>query len=132
MERVWCEASACAGDDSEDIIMPDSPTLLRTLLYRYFFYGWLFRDAQRGNLWERRAAWAHNREQARWLPLYMWRWCMVGLGLFALAWLSEFGLHSPSLSACLYVPSVMAVPFVSVTMVAWCFLTRLGSENSRH
>jgi hypothetical protein len=110
--------------------MPDSPTLLRTLLYRYFFYGWLFRDAQRGNLWERRAAHVHNRHQARWLPTYMRRWSVVALALFALALVAELGLQSPPLSACLYVPSAMAVPFVSVTGVAGCFLTRMGSEAS--
>ena len=38
-----------------------------TLLYRYFFFGWLFKDVNRGNLLERAAAWRHNREQARWL-----------------------------------------------------------------
>ena len=39
----------------------------RTLLYRYFFFGWLFRDVTRGNLFERAAAWRHNQAQAHWL-----------------------------------------------------------------
>ena len=43
----------------------------RTLLYRYFFFGWLFRDVTRGNLFERSAAWAHNKSQAHWLLTYM-------------------------------------------------------------
>jgi len=48
-----------------------------TLLYRYFFFGWLFKDVNHGNLLERAAAWRHNRAQARWLPTYLrrWLWC---------------------------------------------------------
>jgi hypothetical protein len=38
----------------------------RRLLYR-FFDEWLFRDVNQGTVWERSAAWRHNREQARWL-----------------------------------------------------------------
>jgi hypothetical protein len=97
---------------------------LRTLLYRYFFYGWLFRDAQQGNTWERAACWRHNREQARWLPTYMRRWSVVMVVLFALALLFEVALHLPGLSAWLYVPSALAVPFNAVTAVCWWFLTR--------
>lgn len=37
----------------------------RTLLYRYLFFAWLFKDASRGNLFERAAAWRHNQPQAR-------------------------------------------------------------------
>jgi hypothetical protein len=33
----------------------------RTLLYRYFFFSWLFRDVTQGNLLERTAAWRHNQ-----------------------------------------------------------------------
>lgn len=39
----------------------------RTLLYRYFFFGWLFKDASRGNLFERSAAWRFNQAHAHWL-----------------------------------------------------------------
>ena len=49
----------------------------RTLLYRYFFFGWLFKDASRGNVIERAAAWRHNKERAHWLLTYLrrWLWC---------------------------------------------------------
>jgi hypothetical protein len=108
--------------------MSHCPPRLRTLLYRYFFYGWLFRDVQRGTLWERRAAWAHNRDQARWLPTYMRRWSVMALMLFLLALVSELGLESIPLSVCLYLPSVMAVPFLTVTLLAWWCLTRLSRQ----
>ena len=47
---------------------------LRTLLYRYFFFEWLFLDVNKGNLLERSAALRHNQSQAHWLLTYMWRW----------------------------------------------------------
>ncbi len=49
----------------------------RTLLYRFFFFGWLFKDASRGDLFERAAAWRFNQSRAHWLPTHMrrWLWC---------------------------------------------------------
>jgi hypothetical protein len=95
-----------------------------TLLYRYFFYGWLFRDVGRGTGWERASAWRHNREQARWLPTYMRRWVVSGAGLFGVAWLIECVLQCPVLSAFFYVPSVLSVPFTAVTVVCWRWLAQ--------
>src|SRR4051812_15330795 len=62
----------------------------RTLLYRYFFFGWLFKDVNRGNLLERSAAWRYNREQARWLPTYMRRWMWCGLFFYSLGAVVEW------------------------------------------
>jgi hypothetical protein len=93
-----------------------------TLLYRYFFYGWLFRDVSRGALWQRSAAWCHNRAQARWLPTYMRRWLVCGSLLFAVAWSIESMTGCTVLSAFLYVPSVLAVPFNAVTALCWACL----------
>ena len=53
-----------------------------TLLYRYFFFGWLFRDVNRGTVLERAAAWRHNQAQARWLPTYMRRWLWCGTSIW--------------------------------------------------
>ena len=93
-----------------------------TLLYRYWFYGWLFRDAGRGTVWQRAAAWRHNREQARWLPTYMKRWGVSGVLLFALAWWIEVRLSAPALSVVFYVVSVMSLPFNVVTALCWTLL----------
>lgn len=95
----------------------------RTLLYRYFFYGWLFRDAGRGSLLERAASSRHNREQARWLPTYMRRWLVLALVLFLMAMFVEVVLASPVLSAFLYVPSALTVPCNAVTAASWLLLT---------
>ena len=91
----------------------------RTLLYRYFFFGWLFRDASRGNLLERSAAWRHNQAQAHWLLTYMRRWCWCGAALCGLGLLVEGALQAPLLSALFYVPGAMSVPVNAVIGVAW-------------
>lgn len=103
-------------------MLPLRPSPSRLLWYRYFFYGWLFRDASRGNQWERSAAWRHNQEQARWLPLYMRRWTVMGLTLFLVAAFVEQILHSTVVSAFFLVPSALSMPFNAVTAVCWTFL----------
>ncbi|MBE7368551.1 hypothetical protein [Ramlibacter pallidus] len=91
----------------------------RTLLYRYFFFGWLFKDVNRGNLIERAAAWRFNREQARWLPTYMRRWVWCGVSMYSLGMGIEMLLHAPALSAFFYVPSALAVPINVVIGATW-------------
>ena len=91
----------------------------RSLLYRYFFYGWLFRDANRGNRVEQAAALRHNYSQARWLPTYMRRWLAVGALLLCVATFCETVLNSPQLSAFFYVPGVLSMPMNAVTAVCW-------------
>lgn len=99
----------------------------RSLLYRYLFYGWLFFDASRGDVFVRVAAMRHNREQARWLPTYMRRWCVLGGLLFIVACFCELVLASPRLSAFFYVPGVLTMPMNLVTAVCWVGLvTRWG------
>lgn len=94
----------------------------RTLLYRYFLFGWMFRDVTRGSLLERAAAWRHNRAQAYWLPTYMRRWAVCGALLYAWGGFAEFVLGAPALSAMFYVPSVIAVPMNAVIVIVWAFL----------
>jgi hypothetical protein len=99
------------------------PSTCSPLLYRYLFYGWLFRDAGSGNLWERAANLQHNRSQARWLPLYVWRWAVIGAILFGMAAFIEIALASPVLAAWLYVPSALTVPGNAVTVLCWLGLS---------
>ena len=87
----------------------------RQLLYRYWFFGWLFKDVNRPTLLERAAAWRHNQEQARWLPLYLRRWACVTLLSFAVGALLEHGLGAPGVSAMLYVQAILGVTFNAVT-----------------
>lgn len=99
-----------------------------TLLYRYFFFGWLFKDVNRGNLLERAAAWRHNREQARWLPTYMRRWLGCGLFFYSLGLMVEGLLHLPALSVVFYVPSALSVPVNAVIGAAWVGLRLVPSQ----
>jgi hypothetical protein len=97
----------------------------RTLLYRYFFFGWLFRDVNRGTLLERAAAWRHNQSQARWLLTYMRRWLVCGLLLYGLGWLVERALQAPVASALFYIPGALSVPVNAVIGAAWIGLKAL-------
>ncbi len=104
----------------------------RSLLYRYFFYDWLFRDAAKGNRFEQAAALRHNRAQAHWLPTYMRRWLVLGALLFCVAAFCEFALNNPHLSAFFYVPSVLSMPVNVVTAVCWFGLisNRVNADQS--
>jgi len=107
----------------QDVIVP-SPAF-RTLLYRYFFFGWLFRDSTRGNLIERAAAWRHNREHAHWLLTYMRRWLWCGLLFYGLGGFVELMLQLPALSALFYIPSALSLPVNAVIGAAWIGLKAL-------
>jgi hypothetical protein len=96
-----------------------------TLLYRYFFFSWLFKDATRGNLFERAAAWRYNQAQARWLFTYMRRWLWCGVVLYGLGSFVELMLLSPALSAFFYVPGALSVPVNAVIGAIWIGLKTL-------
>lgn len=87
----------------------DDPLSFRILLYRYLFFGWIFQDVNRGNVFERSAAWRHNLDRAHWLVTYLRRWVALGIVSFALGMLVEHGLSAQALSAFFYVPSVLSV-----------------------
>lgn len=91
----------------------------RTLLYRYFFFDWLFKDAGSGNLFERAAAVRHNREQARWLPVYVLRWLWWGLAFYALGSAAELLLEAQTLATLLYVTGALSLPFNVAIAAAW-------------
>ena len=99
----------------------------RTLLYRYFFFGWLFRDVTRGSLFERSAAWRHNVAQAHWLPTYMRRWFVFGALLYGAGSFVELVIGAPFASALLYVPSALSVPMNAVIVVVWAGLKALSA-----
>jgi len=97
----------------------------RTLLYRYFFFGWMFEDASRGSLLERAAAWRHNQAQAHWLLTYMRRWISCGLVLYGLGGFAESILQAPMVSAFFYVPGALSVPINAVIGAVWLGLKAL-------
>ena len=91
----------------------------RTLLYRYFFFGWLFKETSIGDLFERAAAERHNRQQARWLPVYIVRWLWLGLCLYALGRVAELLLDAPGLSVLFYAISAISMSFTITIVSAW-------------
>lgn len=104
---------------------PHRPLRFRTLLYRYWFFAWLFRDVGRGSLFERAAAWRHNREQARWLPTYMRRWGVAGVAAFVLGATVEQLGGAALLAALFFVPSAITLPVNAVIGAAWLGLKLL-------
>ena len=94
-------------------------TTFRTLLYRYFFFGWLYKDVNSGNVFERAAALRYNREHADWLLTYMRRWAWTGVLLYGAGSVVEQALNAPGLSLVFYVPGAMSVPVNAVIAAAW-------------
>ena len=90
-----------------------------SLLYRYFFFGWLFEDVNQGSVFERSAAWRHNQAQARWLPTYMRRWMWCGVVFYELGGLVESLLQFPGVSVLFYVPCALSIPINAVIGAAW-------------
>ena len=99
-----------------------------TLLYRYFFFSWLFKDVNHGNVFERSAALRHNRDMARWLPTYMRRWLWCGLLFYLLGCAAEGMLNAPGVSVLFYVPSALSVPVNAVIGAAWLGLKVLPAQ----
>lgn len=93
-------------------------TTFKTLLYRYFFFGWLYKDVSRGNLFERAAALRYNREHAHWLLTYMHRWLWCGLIFYGLGGFAEV-LDAPLVSMLFYIPGALSVPMNAVIGAAW-------------
>jgi hypothetical protein len=94
------------------------------LLYRFLFFGWLFADMNRTmSLFERHAAWQHNRRMRRYLPTYLRRWAALFLLAFGLGAFCEQSLSATLVAACCYAGSCVTVPVMAVISVAWLFLT---------
>ncbi|MGJ7508387.1 hypothetical protein [Variovorax sp. GT1P44] len=98
----------------------------RTLLYRYFFFEWLFMDVSRGSLLERSAAFRHNQTQAHWLLTYMRRWLWCAVLLYGLGGIVEIQMAAPAVSALFYVPSALSVSVNAVIATAWLGLKMLS------
>jgi hypothetical protein len=102
-----------------------APLRLRTLLYRFIFFDWLFADVGGARTpVERHAATQHNRRMSKYLPVYLRRWSFLTLFAFALGVLVERALQATLLSAWFYTWSCIAATGAVVIAVAWIFLTQ--------
>ena len=91
------------------------------LVYRYWFWDWLFADASGGDLMRRAAAWRHNLAQRVHLPIYMRRWSACLVVTFAVAAAIE-AFDARALAACFYVAAILAAVVEVNAGVAWVFL----------
>ena len=91
------------------------------LWYRFLFFSWLFKDANKGNQFEQHAAWQYNKQQAHWLFAYARRWLFLSVLFYLLGLLTEAVLQFPGISAIFYVPSVLGITVNSVigVLIAW-------------
>ena len=97
------------------------------LLTRYLCWGWLFRDLTRGSLWERAAAWRHNRESAVWLPTYLRRYAFIFCAFAASAhWLSA---SRPVSAAAFWALAVLIGAVFLGTAGCWFVLTRKAGAH---
>jgi hypothetical protein len=97
----------------------------RTLLYRYFFFGWLFKEVNAsGDLFERAAVLRHNRRMASWLPVYMLRWLWWGLMFYGIAGVAELVFEAPDGARLLYAASAICLSFSVPVVIAWVHLTQ--------
>jgi len=90
-----------------------------TLLYRYFFFEWLFKDVGRGTLLERASALRYNQSQAHWLLVYMRRWVCCTVLLYGLGGCVELLIGSIILSVPFYVLATLGVTGNAVIATAW-------------
>jgi hypothetical protein len=97
----------------------------RTLLYRYFFFGWLFKPVNSsGDLFERAAALRHNRRMAAWLPAYLLRWLWSALFFYVIARLVELLFEAGDGARLLYMVSALCLSFSIPVAVTWLQLTQ--------
>lgn len=101
---------------------------LRSLLYRYWFWEWLFVDmASVRGFYQRAAAWRHNVAQRRHLPVYMRRWLVLTAANLGVAAVFEKTLAWMLSAAVFYTNSCIAVCVVFVAFVGWLFLGRTAT-----
>jgi hypothetical protein len=97
---------------------------LWSLLYRYWFWGWLFEDVNRGDALRRRASWRHNLAMRSWLPTYMARWLACGAVAAGAAHALQATTATVVMPAMFYTGAVLAVVVLTNACTAWMFLAR--------
>jgi hypothetical protein len=94
-----------------------------TLLYRFLFFDWLFRDMSKAStIIERHSVWQHNRKMRKYLPVYLWRWMVIAAIDFALGCLFEQLLQTGFVAAWFFTWSCITVTGMGVIVLMWIFL----------
>jgi len=101
----------------------EAPEPLWRLLYRYWFWSWLFLDAGCGDRLLRAAALAHNIRQRVHLAVYMRRWTFLLLALASIGDALDRAASPPALTASFFVCASLGVVVVTVAAAAWALLS---------
>ncbi|MEO5702134.1 MAG: hypothetical protein ABIS17_06795 [Casimicrobiaceae bacterium] len=99
---------------------------LWSLLYRYWFWGWLFRDMNLGDSIHRQASWRHNMAMRACLPTYMGRWLTCTTASALVAQGVEASTATGVLPALFYMGSVLGSVVFTMAATIWMFLARGG------
>lgn len=93
-------------------------------LFRYFFFEWLFHDANVHGLYQRAAAIAHNKAQRHHLLVYLRRWMALTLLMLFLGIM----LEQMNTLACVFFYTTAALCACTIFRIAvvWVFL---GKKN---
>jgi hypothetical protein len=94
----------------------------RTLLYRYFFFAWLFRDASVGSLLERAAALQFNRQRRIYLRTYMRRWLALLVLSYALGIVVESSFAAAVAAALCYGVTTISLAITATIARSWLML----------
>lgn len=91
-----------------------------SILYRYFFYDWMFKDMRcaRGVI-ERSAFWRHNQSMRTHLWIYLYRWCVISALAFAVG--AIFGGNA------LELPVIAGIGFTGASF-ALCVMAIIGAS----
>ncbi|MET0855827.1 MAG: hypothetical protein ABWY27_03670 [Telluria sp.] len=109
--------------DAKPSQLDSPPESFWRLLYRFIFFDWLFADVRAArNLFERHAAYQHNRRMCRYLPVYLRRWSATAACNFGLGCLFERTLQATMLSAWFFTWVCITLTGMAVIMVAWAVL----------
>jgi hypothetical protein len=94
----------------------------RVLLYRYFFFAWLFRDASAGSLLERAAARQFNRQRRIYLHTYLRRWLVLVVLSYALGMLVESSFAPAVAAALCYGVTTISLAITGTIARSWLML----------
>src|SRR3954471_23855772 len=92
---------------------------LWSLLYRYWFWSWLFENAALNDWYGQMAALRHNCAQRHHLPVYMRRWLTCAGLWLAVGWLLETQLLAPITFATAYTFAVLALTALFLSTTGW-------------
>lgn len=100
---------------------------LRSLVYRYWFWSWLFADVNSRDPFICRQRWRQNVAARGFLVVYARRWLVGSAAMALVAALLESSGAAILVAATFYTAAILAVVIASVATTAWVVLPRAAS-----